>query len=133
MLNLRNAILERRKPMIETPDLDFDGFYFIPGKTNKEMKFAYFKLEQPPGNPIEKSDFGDKYHVAIFKKGDNGRPEFDGEFEAVFGDPTGYATNLIGQEVYGCVLRKCENSTPWWKSYLDKSINYLNKINASTT
>ena len=102
---------------------DFDGFYFLPGEEDNQLKFAYFKVGEnhPTGDKVNTTQIGDMYHVAFFKENENGLPEFDGEFEAIFADPTIYITNLIGCSLYGCIFRKTENSSKWWNEYLTKS------------
>ncbi len=114
--------------MLSPKNLAFDGFYYIPDTESNQMKLAYFVLENPAGNPIESTDLGDKYHIVLFKKGESGLPEFDDEFEAILGDATEYITNLVGQEIFGCILRKSENSLPWWKNYLTKTTDYCKML-----
>lgn len=116
---------------------EYDGFYFLPpdidytgidgadGSDSSEreetsLNLAYFKFkpETNIGAPIESTALGDKFHVAFFRKDENGDPVFDDEFEAIFSDPSVYIKNLIGTNIYGCFLRKTENSTAWWQAYL---------------
>lgn len=102
----------------------FDGFYFLPGDNEGEMKFAYFNLndETHKGQPVDNTTIGDMFHIAFFKQGDDGLPTFDESFEAIFADPTTYIThNFVGGDLYGCILRKTENSYKWWNSYLEKA------------
>ena len=102
---------------------EYDGFYFLPGDEDYELNLAYFKVNEETdiGTPIEYNDLGSKYHIAFFKTGEDGHPEFDEEFEAVFADPSVYIKNMIGMDIFGCVLRKTEHSQSWWKDYLDKA------------
>lgn len=102
---------------------EYDGLYFLPGDTDEEMNLAYFRFkeEEDFGVPIESTEIGDKYHIAFFKKDELGDPVFDEEFEAIFADPTVYIKNLVGLNVYGCVLRKTEKSLDWWVDYLAKA------------
>lgn len=121
---------------------DYDGFYFLPpnilykensitanddesgegagGGEETSLNLAYFKFkpETNIGAPIESTAIGDKFHVAFFRKDEAGDPVFDDEFEAIFADPSVYIKNLIGMNIYGCFLRKTENSTAWWHEYL---------------
>jgi hypothetical protein len=102
---------------------EYDGFYFLPGDEENELNLAYFQFKEEFGNaePIETTPMGDKYHIAFFKRGEDGNPEFDDSFEAIFADPTVYIKGLIGAEVYGCVLRKTEKSQKWFDEYLNRA------------
>lgn len=103
---------------------EYDGFYFLPGEEDGDLNIAYFKFkpgEDFVGKPIEDSPLGGTYHIAFFKKDVNGDPMFDDAFEAVFTDPAVYVKQLIGSELYGCVLRKTEKSTKWWEEYLTRA------------
>lgn len=101
---------------------EYDGFYFLPGGDDYEINIAYFKFKEDwESRPIESSPLGDKYHIAFFKRDSNGDPMFDEEFEAIFADPSVYIKGLAGAKIYGCVLRKTEKSTKWWREYLDRA------------
>jgi hypothetical protein len=101
---------------------EYDGFYFLPGDEDYDINIAYFKFKEDWGAPsIESSPLGDKYHIAFFKRDANGDPMFDDEFEAIFADPSVYIQGLAGAKIYGCVLRKTEKSTKWWKEYLERA------------
>jgi hypothetical protein len=101
---------------------EYDGFYFLPGDEEYELNIAYFKFkEEWNANTIESSILGDKYHIAFFKRDANGDPMFDEEFEAIFADPSVYIQGLAGANLYGCVLRKTEKSTKWWREYLERA------------
>lgn len=103
---------------------EYDGFYFLPGdEDDRDLNIAYFRFkdDENMGVPIESSEVGDKFHVAFFRKDINGDPVFDEEFEAIFADPSVYIKNLIGANVYGCILRKTEKSSVWWREYLTKT------------
>lgn len=102
----------------------FDGFYFLPGDEENQMKFSYFVLKEDSlrGKPIDNTKVGDMYHIAFFRQNENGEPEFDEEFEAIFADPTTYIThNIVGMDLYGCIFRKTENSHKWWQEYLTRA------------
>lgn len=101
---------------------EFDGFYFLPGENDGELKIAYFKMNAAQSSaPIETTAIGDKFHIAFFKKNVDGMPVFDESFEAIFSDPSVYIENIIGQDLFGCVFRKTETSTKWWEDYLTKA------------
>lgn len=102
---------------------EYDGFYFLPGDDDKDLNIAYFRFKDDIdfGSPVDNSELGDMFHVAFFRKDINGDPVFDEEFEAIFADPSIYIKNLIGANVYGCILRKTEYSNEWWREYLTKA------------
>lgn len=103
---------------------EYDGFYFLPGDEDGDLNIAYFKFksgEQFGGDPIETSPMGNKYHIAFFRKDEEGNPMFDDAFEAVFADPSIYIKQLVGGNLYGCVLKKTEKSTEWWDEYLTRA------------
>lgn len=106
---------------------EYDGFYILPGDDEEDpggINITYFKFTEKEfieAKPIETTTMGDKYHVAFFRKDVNGDPMFDDSFEAIFADPSIYAQGLVGAQIYGCVLRKTEKSTKWWKEYLTRA------------
>ena len=111
----KKPILARKSPMSE-----FDGFFFTPGDNDNQIDLSFFRIKsREMGQPIESTKMGDMFHVAFFRKGETGHPEFDDEFEAIFADPEVYVKNLIGANVYGTFLRKTEHSGTYWKEYLD--------------
>jgi hypothetical protein len=106
------------------PPEEYDGFYFLPGRTDEEtFSIAFFNLkgEFENGKPIDSTSIGNCYHVAFFKRDANGDPAFDGAFEAIFADPTVYIEGLAGANIYGCVLKKTDKSSKWFAEYLEKT------------
>lgn len=106
---------------------EYDGFYFLPDEGDDDLQIAYFnfKDEFANGTPIEQSSIGYKYHIAFFKRDDEGNPVFDDTFEAIFGDPVVYIKNLVGAGLYGCVLKKTEKSQEWFDEYLERAFKKL--------
>lgn len=104
---------------------DYDGFYFLPPEEEDVVGFSYqffkFKDEYKDGKPIEGSSIGDKFHIAFFRRDENGKPEFDDAFEAIFACPITYVYGLAGAEIYGCVCRKTDKSERWFESYLTRT------------
>jgi hypothetical protein len=100
----------------------YDGFYFLPLEDDDEgLKFSFFELkESDQGTPVEGNSIGDVYHIVMFKSGEDGLPVFNDFFEAILGDPAKYVENLIGTEIYGCVLRKTDKSGQWIEDYLTR-------------
>jgi hypothetical protein len=109
---------------------DYDGFYFLPGDDDDELKLAYFKLKEEEflGEPVDNTILGDMYHIAFFKWSDGGHPIFDEHYEAIFSDPSTYIKNISGADLYGCILRKTEKSGKWWKDYLKRTMESCTMI-----
>lgn len=106
---------------------EYDGFYFLPPENDDEVGFTYqffkFKDEYKDAKPIEGTSIGDKFHIAFFRRNEEGQAEFDDAFEAIFACPVTYVHGLIGTEIYGCVCRKTEKSEKWFESYLNRATN----------
>ena len=100
----------------------YDGIFFLPGDEDDEtvIQFFNFKEEMAGGELVEASEIGPKYHIAFFKKDDNGTPVFDDHFEAIIGDPHTYIKNLRG--LYGCMVKKTNKSPEWFEDYLYKTV-----------
>jgi hypothetical protein len=115
---------------------DYDGLYFVPYVEDDEeigLDISYFrfntkKLHDAPA--IENTNYGDKYHIAFFKRDDEGNAAFDASFEAILVDPDYYIRSLAGAGVYGCVVRKTANSSKWFDDYLTRTKKHvmLNKF-----
>jgi hypothetical protein len=101
----------------------YDGLYFLPGDEDDEMAFAFFDMkdENYKHEPIENNSIGDKFHIAFFKRDENGDVTFDEHFEAIFGDPMEYLKALIGMDLFGCMVRKTETSKACFDSFLKKA------------
>ena len=97
----------------------YDGLIFLPSSdTEDTQEFRYIKYKEDFGAPIEGSEAGDKYHVALFTRGEDGEFDFDDTFEAIFSDPMVYAKGLLGSGTFGTIVRKQEKTTEWFKDYL---------------
>jgi len=109
---------------------EFDGIYFLPHEDeegNEGLLISYFdfKNEMANGMPIEGTAIGPKYHIAFFKKDDEGNPAFDETFEAIIGDPGKYIENLTGAGIYGCVVKKTNKSQKWFDDYLTRTLGHI--------
>jgi hypothetical protein len=118
---------------ISMPDAkDFDGFYILPHKQDDGLRLSYsdFNDDFEKGKKIDHTSLGDMYHVVFLKQGEDGNPEFDDHFEAIFADPEVYVKGLLGANVYGCMVRKTENSWKWVEEYLKKLLGrvMINKM-----
>lgn len=103
-------------------DKKFDGFYFLPGDEDSDLTLKYFTFNAPEfmdAKPVDGTEVGDMYHIAFFRKSDDGDPIFDESFEAIFACPRTYIKQLAGFGLYGCVLRKTEKSGKWFDDYLN--------------
>lgn len=105
----------------------YDGLYFLPGDEDNELMISYFdfKDEMAGGVPQESTSVGDKWHIAFFKRDAGGQPAFDDSFEAIFADPAIYINNLVGANVYGCIVRKTDKSEKWFNNYLKRTMETL--------
>lgn len=99
---------------------EYDGIYFLPNEEESAgMRFLFFTVEDEyKGEPIEKNEIGDKWHIVFFDAQDN-KLVFQETFEAIFGDPVKYLKNLLTSGLYGCMIRKTENSHKWIREYLE--------------
>ena len=101
---------------------EYDGFLFLPSDDEDEdtdaLEFRFIKYQQDYGSPIEGNSIGEKYHVAFFTRDKEGQFHFDEEFEAIFGDPIQYAKGFIGQNLFGTMVKKKENTSKWFSEYL---------------
>ena len=102
-----------------------DGIYFLPGDEDTDLIISHWEFkpdsEFSGGTPIEGNEIGNKYHIAFFRKDDEGNPVFDEHFEAIFGDPEAYLTTLSGCGLYGCMVKKTNKSAKWFEDYLNKA------------
>jgi hypothetical protein len=97
----------------------YDGFIFLPnGEDGDGQEFRYIKYKDDFGPPIEGNEVGAKYHVAFFKRLEDGEFDFDETFEAIFSDPVVYAKGLCGTGTFGTIIRKQEKTSEWFKEYL---------------
>jgi len=102
---------------------EYDGFYFLPGEDEDQMKITFFEFDDKLADSIKvdsNNSVGDVWHIAFFTKNDAGMPVFDDSFEAIFTNPEIYIKNLCGSGLYGCVLRKTDKSAKWFEDYLNK-------------
>jgi hypothetical protein len=96
-----------------------DGLTFVPDNDGgTEIRFMTFH-EKLKGE-IETSNSGDTwYHVCFLKYDEeNDSFEFDESFDAIFIDPLEYIRGLIGTNVYGTMVKKRQDSSEWFKGYL---------------
>lgn len=103
---------------------EFDGIYFLPGEEEGELVISYFDFKQEMANAIqiESTQLGPKYHIAFFKRGEDGMPEFDASFEAILACPKTYIENLAGAGIYGCAVKKTNKSQKWFEDYLERTV-----------
>ena len=111
--------------MSEPNATDFDGFYLMPGDEEDSLRLSYFDFLEDfdKGKKIGGTDYGDMYHVIFFKQGEDNIPELNDHFEAIFGDPETYVRGLLGANIYGCFVKKTENSFKWVDDYLKRTLS----------
>lgn len=111
---------------------DYDGFYILPHRDDDALKLSFFDFNDDfeKGEKIEHTSLGDKYHVIFLTQGKDGNPELDDHFEAIFADPEVYVKGLLGANIYGCMVRKTENSWKWVEEYLKRLLGrvMMNKM-----
>jgi len=101
----------------------FDGFYILPGDEDG-LKLSYFDFKDDfdKGKKIGGNEMGDMYHVIFMKAGDDSLPMLDDHFEAIFAHPETYVKNLLGADIFGCFIKKTENSWKWVDDYLTRTL-----------
>jgi len=99
----------------------YDGFYILPGD-DEGLKLSYFDFmdDFDKGEKIGGNDMGDMYHVIFLKAGKDNHPELDDHFEAIFAHPEKYVEGLLGADIFGCFVKKTENSWKWVDDYLKR-------------
>ena len=112
---------------------DYDGFYILPHRDDDDgLKLSFFDFTDDfeKGEKIEHTSLGDKYHVIFLTQGKDGHPELNDHFEAIFADPEVYVKGLLGANIYGCMVRKTENSWKWVEEYLKRLLGrvMINKM-----
>jgi len=100
----------------------YDGFYILPNLDDDGLKLRYFDFldDFDKGDKVAGNSLGDMYHVVLFKPGEDSVPVLDDHFEAIFGDPEAYVQNLLGANLFGCFVKKTENSYKWLDDYLKR-------------
>lgn len=101
----------------------YDGFYILPGEDDG-IKLSYFDFQDDfiKGEKIGGNAIGDMYHVIFMKAGDDSLPILDDHFEAIFANPETYVRNLLGADIFGCFVKKTENSWKWVDDYLKRTL-----------
>lgn len=103
---------------------NYDGFYILPGEEDGDLRLSYFDFLESfdKGEKVGGSSMGDMYHVIFLKCGDDNLPILDDHFEAIFAHPETYVKNLVGADIYGCMVKKTENSSDWVDDYLKRTL-----------
>lgn len=133
-LRIRNTIVRKRNETFRKNFMqpkEYDGFYFTPAEHDNELNITFFdfKSEVEKGDPICNTSIGDCWHIAFFRQTENGLPYFDEAFDAILSDPTVYVKNLLGANLYGCIVRKTEKSQKWFDDYLHNAKEHVKMLN----
>jgi hypothetical protein len=103
---------------------EYDGFYFLPHYEGDDegLRFDFFRFSDEYANGVKKDhcEMGDMYHIVFITQDDEGDPVFDENFDAIFVDPVEYVNNLLGADLFGCVIRKTDKSEEWLEKYLTR-------------
>ena len=107
----------------------YDGFYILPGDEDG-LKLSYFDFmdDFDKGKKVGGNEMGDMYHVIFMKAGDDSLPMLDDHFEAIFAHPETYVRNLLGAEIFGCFVKKTENSYKWVDDYLKRTLKRVTML-----
>jgi hypothetical protein len=108
---------------------EYDGLYFFPSNEGRDLNLAYFNFtEEEKSDNVETHQNGDVFHIGFFKHMNDGLPKFDESFEAILSDPSVYVNSLVGSDLYGCIVRKTDKSTSWFKSYIEEMRVLIDKM-----
>lgn len=101
----------------------YDGFYILPNDDDG-LKLSYFDFKDDfdKGEKVGGNEMGDMYHVIFMKCGKDNLPILDDHFEAVFAHPETYVKGLLGADIFGCFVKKTENSYKWVDDYLKRTL-----------
>ena len=101
----------------------YDGFYILP-TDDDGLKLSYFDFldDFEKGKKVGGNEMGDMYHVIFLKAGEDNMPMLEDHFEAIFSHPETYVEGLLGADIFGCFIRKTENSWEWVDDYLKRTL-----------
>jgi hypothetical protein len=103
---------------------EYDGFYFLPHYDGDDegLRFDFFRFMDEYANGVKKDhcEMGDMYHIVFITHDGEGNPILDENFDAIFVDPVEYVNNLLGADLFGCVVRKTDKSEEWLEKYLTR-------------
>ena len=107
----------------------YDGFYILTGDDDG-LKLSQFDFldDFDKGKKVGGNEMGDMYHVIFMKAGDDSLPMLDDHFEAIFAHPETYVKNLLGADIFGCFVKKTENSYKWVDDYLKRTLKRVTML-----
>lgn len=111
----------------------FDGFYFTAASNEfvegQPLILEFFVFnDELKDVPIDHNG----YSLAFFKITPNGIVLND-VFDAILLDPMVYIKNLIGSNLFGCVVRKTDKTGAWIQTYLDSVHKKIDEIKKQIT
>ena len=100
-------MLDFLKKLKDDPEGPYDAIFFLPGDKQGQIHIEGNQFKDP-GEPIGGNSMGYTYEVVLFKDDPIQDKLYDVDrFEAIFVDPYEYISNLIPQDWFGMVVRKC--------------------------
>jgi hypothetical protein len=100
-------------------DSNPDVIMFLPGEEDNSL-IVMGQEYQNPGTKIDGSEFGDCYHIILFKQDEETYDvKFLDKFEAILTSPLDYISMLIPDDWFGIVCRKTTTSDKFAKEAFD--------------
>jgi hypothetical protein len=103
----------------EFRDVTFDAIWFLPGNKLGTVTIESNRYKNP-GEKLSGSDYGDAYHVILFREDDGGDLCHIDRFEGILGEPLEYISGLIKQDWFGMIAKKTTTSTEFVDKLFDK-------------
>lgn len=102
---------------------NYDSFFFLPGEKLGDVRIEG-NVYKDPGENLDNSDYGDCYHLILFKEGEDGNVINLDRFEAILTAPTEYMSMLIPQEWFGLICKKTTTS----EEFVEKAFAEFSKM-----
>jgi hypothetical protein len=87
-----------------------DTIFFLPGDSKNSIDIQTSEYAEP-GEIIESSSLGEKWHIILFHCDEKGELINPDKFEAILSDPLEYISGLIPQDWFGILAKKTTTSS----------------------